>query len=423
MSDNVIPQKDVDVLRRLVARKVEIVDDPVNVERRKAWYAFDACDAGARPMVLAEVCGVMGEVFATDDDLECEHPEARGMERGLRIEIWQFEQLRDDHVVEPHLHVQWHIDGSGYGVEAVTHNADMADGRLGARNWDAPITDINKDFDKLHIRTWTVDREATAAEFDRMTSLFGDLIDIRLQGGVGWTQGLTWRAIDLIGLENLMMFMYDDPDGLGRLMEFLRDDHIAYHDWMQAEGLLTVNNLNDYVGSGSLGYTRSLPAEDYRQGDPARIKDMWCLNESQETVGVGPDQFAEFIFPYQRAVAERFGKCYYGCCEPVHNRWHVIRQQANLARVSVSPWCDQAFMAAEMGGRYGFSRKPNPSLISTRVFDEAVIRDDLANTLRITKQHGCPVEIVMKDVHTLNRQPDRLARWVRLAREEIDKAY
>ena len=62
-------------------------------------------------------------------------------------------------------------------------------------------------------------------------------------------------------------------------------------------------------------------------------------------------------------------------------------------------------------------------MISTEVFDEAVIRDDLATTLRITQAHGCPVEIVMKDVHTLNRQPDRLARWVQLAREEVEKVY
>ena len=423
MSQQTIPAKDLEILRRLLARKIDIADDPVNCERRDAWYKFDACDADARPMIMAEVGGVMGEVFTTEDDLECENPEARGMERGLRIEIWDFEVLQEDRVVEPWLTVGWAVDSTDYGVQQVTHRADTSDGRLGARNWEAPIKDINADFDKLHIRQWSVDREATAAAVARKEELFGDMTEIRLEGGVGWTQGLTWRAIDLIGLENLMMFMYDDPEGLHRLMAFLRDDHLAYHDWMEAEGLLSVNNRNDYIGSGSLGYTHDLPAGDWKAGDPVRIKDMWCLNESQETVGVGPELFAEFIFPYQRAATERFGKCYYGCCEPVHSRWDVIRQQPNLARVSVSPWCDQEFMAAAMGNRYGFSRKPNPAMISTATFDEAVIRADLAETLQITKAGGCPVEIVMKDVHTLNSQPDRLARWVQLAREEVDKVY
>ena len=49
--------------------------------------------------------------------------------------------------------------------------------------------------------------------------------------------------------------------------------------------------------------------------------------------------------------------------------------------------------------------------------DEAAIRADLRRTLDVTR--GCPVEIVMKDVHTVKRQPERLGRWVAIAREEI----
>ncbi len=80
-------------------------------------------------------------------------------------------------------------------------------------------------------------------------------------------------------------------------------------------------------------------------------------------------------------------------------------------------------MAREMGSDYVFSRKPNPAMISTNVFDEAVIREDLATTLAITKAGACPVEIIMKDVHTLGPDSDRLERWVAIAREEIEKVY
>jgi hypothetical protein len=74
-------------------------------------------------------------------------------------------------------------------------------------------------------------------------------------------------------------------------------------------------------------------------------------------------------------------------------------------------------MARTLGNRYVYSRKPNPSLISTGIFDEGAIRADLRHTLEVTP--GCRVEIIMKDVHTLSNEPDRLARWVRIAREEI----
>ncbi|MEI6810348.1 MAG: hypothetical protein WCN95_16635, partial [bacterium] len=127
--------------------------------------------------------------------------------------------------------------------------------------------------------------------------------------------------------------------------------------------------------------------------------------------------------PYENAIAKELGRVYYGCCEPVNTRWHVLEKMANLKRISVSPWCDQTFMAKALGNKYGFSRKPNPSLISTEIFDESLIRADLLETMQIARAHGCSLEIAMKDVHTLHGEPDRLTRWVKIARQVIDEVY
>ena len=230
---------------------------------------------------------------------------------------------------------------------------------------------------------------------------------------------MTWPAINLIGLQNLMMYMYDDPEGLHRIMAFLRDDHIAYAEWLEKEELLTLNNENDYIGSGSRGHCRELPQPDWKEGDPIRLKDLWILSESQETVGVGPELFEEFIFPYQLAVVEKFGLCYYGCCEPIHSRWNVLKKFPNLRSISISPWCDEKYMTEQLGRNYVYSRKPNPSYISTKRFDEDVIKDDIRKTITIAKD--CSVEIVMKDVHTLSGESLRMARWVKLTREVINE--
>ena len=154
-----------------------------------------------------------------------------------------------------------------------------------------------------------------------------------------------------------------------------------------------------------------------------RAEDLWVLLESQETVGVGPRQYREFILPYEDRIARRFGRVYYGCCEPVHTRWQAISEIANVRRVSVSPWCNEDFMAEALGRRYVYSRKPNPTLISTRTFDDTLIRADLRHTLERTHAHGCTVEVIMKDVHTLCGKPDRLTRWVQIARQEIAEIY
>ena len=413
-----LPQHDRDILRRLAEIKASLAHDPVNEERRKSWHDLDSGESG-RVMVLAEHGGVRDtERPLSVGILECTDEWARGVEQGLRTELYVFNKLKDDHVIEPFMNVNWKIAQSNYGVDIVVHQGGDAT-HMGSRSWDPPIRDLDSDFDKLRPRTFSVNRTATLAEKAKLEALFDGIMPVRIRGGHYWTMGLTCRVIDLIGLEQLMLTMYDNPSGLHRLMKFIMDDHLAFANWLESEGLYSLNNENDYTGSGSIGYTRALPQPDWHVGAPVRKKDLWVLSESQETVGVGPELFEEFIFPYQLTIAEQFGRCYYGCCEPVNNRWHILKRIPNLARVSVSPWADQCFMAREMKRDYVFSRKPNPTLISTERFDEDAIRADIRQTLDAAGD--CRLEIIMKDVHTLNNESERLSRWVQIAREEIER--
>jgi len=73
-------------------------------------------------------------------------------------------------------------------------------------------------------------------------------------------------------------------------------------------------------------------------------------------------------------------------------------------------------MAEVLGRDIVFSRKPNPTLVSTPSFSEEAIRKDLRATLETAG--GCNIEIILKDVHTLCGEPWRMARWVEIAREE-----
>jgi hypothetical protein len=411
-----VTTKDAAILRGLAERVARAATSPENRERKDLWFRHHAGER-TRPLVLAEVGGVMAEAMP-DSILECSGTWARGVEMGLRVALYEHDVLQDDHVIEPWLRTNWKVTVGPFVDESEVHvhRADNA-GKLGARTWDAPIRDMRRDAGKLRRRELAVDREGTLAEKERLEKVFQGIMPVRIRGGFWWTMGMTWNAIDLIGLEGLMLMMYDDPDGLHRLMQYLCDEHLRYAEWLEAEGLLTLNNENDYIGSGSMGYARDLPAPG--ANGKVRLRDLWVLLESQETVGVGPEQFAEFIFPYQLRIAERFGACYYGCCEPVHNRWHVVRDLPRLRRVSVSPWADEEMLARELKGKYVYSRKPAPSQISTAVFDEEAIRRDARHTFDVAR--GCNVEIIMKDVHTLANQPERLARWVRIAREEGER--
>ena len=126
---SMIPVADLDVLRRLAARKAQIAEDPVNRERRDMWLRHDA-GTGGRPMVLAEIGGVRDVAQAVvDADLRCEHSWSQALERALRTQIYQFDVLQDDHVIEPRQCVGWQVQTSNYGVEVVQHRPDF-DGPL-----------------------------------------------------------------------------------------------------------------------------------------------------------------------------------------------------------------------------------------------------------------------------------------------------
>ena len=407
--------EDVAVLRQLTAELREIAGSELNLQRKERWLRHNALQAG-EPMILAEIVGLGADrELPVEPMMQCREPWARDLERGFRSSIYSFRTVKDDWVIEPFVQTNWRVQTSDYGVQSKRHEGTEGK-HMGSYVWEPPLKNLQEDLKKLRPRTFSVDREGTLAWKQHLESILGDILPVRLRGSYWWTMGMTIVAIDLVGLEQLMYYMIDDPEGLHRLMQFLHDDHLAFAQWLEKEQLLSLNNENDYIGSGSVGYTTELPRPG--MGGHVRLKDMWVLSESQETVGVGPEMFAEFIFPYQKSLTAHFGMSYYGCCEPVHARWHIVKELANLRKVSVSPWCDQAFMARELGGKYVFCRKPNPAAVSTPNFDEAAIREDLRNTIAETRKHGCNLELVMKDVHTVQNKPERLARWVEIAREE-----
>lgn len=408
---------DIKILRDLAKKKLEIANRPIMEERRRLWQAQKNL-RGERPMIVIESGPVVNDCIP-ENTLLCSGEWARQLERGFRSAIYHQEMIGDDTITDAFFNINWKVDQGSYGVEVKQERGVDIKGNTLGYHWEPPLKNLDEDLEKLKRRRFSVDREGTFELKALYEELFGDILTVRIRSGYWWTQGMTQTAIYLVGLENFMLYMYDNPEGVHKLMSFLRDDHIAFGNWLESEGLLTLNNDNDYVGSGTYGFTTELPQPDYELGAAARLKDLWVLSESQETVGISPGMFAEFIIPYQIDVAERFGFTYYGCCEPVHNRWESIKSIKNLRAVSISPWCDEEFMAEAIGRDYVYSRKPSPTLISTEIFDEDAIRDDIRKTLRAAG--NCSLEIIMKDVHNLNGSPERLGRWVQIARETVEE--
>jgi hypothetical protein len=213
------------------------------------------------------------------------------------------------------------------------------------------------------------------------------------------------------------MWTYDAPDALHRLIAYLRDDRLAYFGWLEREGLLGLNSTGwELAGSGSPGYTTALPQPDYA-GAP-RLRDLWAWMESQETTMISPRMFARFFLPYMADVSRQFGLIYYGCCEPVHDRWdQIVAAIPNVRAVSVSPWCDRRAIAEKLGRNYVFSRKPKAAPISGPNPDWDELEQDLDETLAAARD--CNLEIIYRDVYRINGDRPRLTKWTQMVRSRI----
>jgi hypothetical protein len=203
-------------------------------------------------------------------------------------------------------------------------------------------------------------------------------------------------------------------------MAFLRDNHTHFMDFCERENVLSLNNGPEMInGSGGNAVNTDLPASDFN--GTVRLKDMFCWGESQETVGVGPKQFDEFVLAYQLPLMKRFGLVDYGCCEPVDNKIDlIIAKVPQLRWVSVSPWANREMLAQKIGNKFVYVYKPNPSRICSPTPDWKAAEEEVRETLRIAK--GCNVSLIMKDTSTFHHQPDRITRWSDMARRICEES-
>jgi hypothetical protein len=406
-----INAKDRKILRALASRMADLASRPIETEKKELWYAHNDLKQ-VRPLVFCDPEGGWSEIIP-DASLTCAGELARRWELFLRKEIFWGDSMQDDKVIEPYFNIPYYAVESDLGV----HETIVGGQNKGAYVWLAPLKDF-QDIDKLHTPQIRVDYDKTRDFLELAEDVFRDLLMVRLKSIWWWSFGLTLTLSKLRGLEQIMLDMYDHPDELHKLMAFLRDATLSELDFLEQKSLLNLNNDNTPVGSGGFGWTNQLPQQNYDSGH-VRNMDLWGFAESQETSGISPRMFDEFVFQYQLPILARFGLNCYGCCEALNKRWDVIKKIPNLRRVSVSPWANVRDMAEKLQDKYIFSLKPHPGYLAVSPIDEDFIRKSLKDALKITKSNHCQVEIIMKDNHTLANHPENAIRWCQIAKEEV----
>ncbi len=216
----VIGKQDRETLCRLAGEMAELAARPIENEKRDLWYRHNALEE-TRPVVFCDPENGWNEII-TDEQMQCSGELARGWEMTLRKEIYWADTMGDDKVVDAVFNVGHVYEESDWGMhETVQRTAPQ-----GSYRWEPPLKNYD-DIEKLHFPTITVDYPASEKLLALAQDTFADILDVRQKTMWWWTLGMTWTLINLRGLTQIMMDMYDYPEQLHRVMAILRDGHLA----------------------------------------------------------------------------------------------------------------------------------------------------------------------------------------------------
>ena len=406
-----ISEKDRSILRRLAETKAEIASLPIHKNTIAEWTRLNANKPG-RPLVwINEIpwheMDVNGEL-----ELQTEHPFSREIEISLRQTIYQWNHIPADMIVDDTLYSHLVIHDTGFGISEDTDVALTDDKNdVISRGFHSQI-DSEKDLEKIKTPIITHDEEASEKRYRFYVDAVGDILTVKKNGIVHswfapWDELIRWWDI-----QKAMMDLVLRPELVHQAMDRLVNAYLSRLQQWKDLNLLSLTEGNYRVGSGGLGYTDALPQNDF---DPAHIRtvDQWGCSTAQIFSDVSPEMHEEFALQYERRWLEQFGLNYYGCCEPLQNKIDILKSIPNLRKISMSPWADVEQMVERTNGQYVLSHKPNPAIFVSATWSPRQIKENLVEVLDKTKDNA--VEIIMKDISTVEYEPQRLWEWAQIA--------
>jgi len=401
------------IIHDLAARVAEIAALPVQEQKREMWRALNGRKP-VRPMVMIDqVC--WNEMNVDHElDLECENEEARRYEWELKASLYQWKHFPVDMVVDPFIRVHKAVHGTGFGVGTKERRAvlDPTNDVVGHAYINQFETE--KDLDKIKMPVVTHDEAETSRRLEVAHDLFKGTLGVVEEGiGTGisvWDPITCWMSV-----EGVCDALIERPEYMREMARRMVRGYMSMLDQAEEQGLLCSSQSTIHCTGA---WTDDLPAPGFDPGK-ARTRDLWMFGLAQMFSTVSPRMFDEFEIEMCMPIFNRFGLVYYGCCDPLDKKMKEVRKIPNVRKISMSPWVDEELGASEMKGEYVFSRKPNPALLAWPRFREDDVRQHLRKTVETCARHGCPLELILKDISTVHYEPQRLWRWAEIAMEVV----
>jgi hypothetical protein len=395
-------------IRDLARQVADIAAEPRMAAVIRRWQDVNALRRPDRPPVWCRPVGAWNELLP-EAALQCSDPGLRGLERHFRM-ILVKRAIGDDTPVYAWIGVGARFvpePSNIWGVDVARHRPTEEGG---AWLYDPPLKTPD-DVARLCMPRFQLDRAATNRALAWTNDLLGDILTPRLQADAPLSSTLCTYAAELRGLTPLLMDLMDEPESVHRLMGHLRDGCLNALDAVEASGLLAPNTHDPMICSEPIG----LPGPDGLAG----FRNMWCMANSQEFDPVSPAQWEEFLLAYQKPIFARFGRIAYGCCENLTHKLDGVLSIPNLRIFVCSAWTDLAKVVEQVRDRHVIMWRQKATDV-VHAPDEAALRKPIRDGLR--QLQGCHVQIVLRELQTLNGRLNRLHDWSRVAIEEAEKA-
>ena len=417
----IISAQDREILREVAKKQLELANKESNKERIKLWYKHNALQ-GDRPMIHLEMWTFAQEILP--QRLKCTGAFARQVETMLYCNFLNQELFNDDRVTPDYYPLNYDTHFELFSIKIKKDLTTAADGSQSVgHHFVSVVEDLEDDYDKLKETDFGVDLESTEAKKRAIEEAIGDILPVKLQMDCLYSVP-TQMLVHFMSMENMMFNIYDYPELFKEMMDRIANDTLAYYRMLEEKRLILPTVSFESVGQGTWSFNNELPGYEEWQKRPFTTKDVWGFMDSQETVGISPQMYEEFIFPCYKKISEQYGLLSYGCCEPVDPIWdNCISKLENLRKVSISPWCNEEVMGEKLqGSKVIYHRKPSPNFLGVNpTLDEEAVRAHIRKSLQAAR--GCKMEITQRDVYTIHNDIAKARRYVEIIRQEIENHW
>ena len=405
------------ILRELAARYYEAAASDDNIRNIMAHKRINDLKDN-RPIVLIDEIPWHEMNFDGSLDCVCTDNLFRRIESHLRIQLYKWNNMRADMVLTPYIGIGKVIRSSGYGIGRINDDKlSQGNDAIQVHTFVDQISSL-EDVEKLHNEVITYDKALTERMYNQVGEAIGDIIPVRITGQHGGYEigCKIWDDISWIkSIDQIMYDMMDEPELMHALASKLTD--ILIDKYRQYEEL-NLFDTDAYYNHSASALTNDI--ERPQSGIVTR-KNVWGRGLAQILAVVSPEMQDEFDITYQLRALEGFGLVYYGCCEPLHNKIHILEKIKNLRKISITPWADVDVAAERMGKKYVLSAKPNPAALGESILDEGALRKELTKIVNACKRNGTNCELVIKDITTVKSKPQNLFLWQKIAMEIVQQ--